>query len=552
MTLIPDPTYPQPLPLIPEMEQASPYPVDALGPILGEAAQAIASIVKVPPAMAAQSVLSAAAMAAQPHGDTVRDGSVKPLSLFMLTIAESGDRKSSADQLALIAHRQYQRDLLARYEVETKEYRDANDVYQKARTAVLDRAKSDQHAATAELAQLDEPQKPPFPFILAEEPTLEGLQKSLLRGHPSQGLFSDEGGQFFGGHASKPENMLKTVTGISKLWDAAPITRTRAADGESASRHGCRLSAHLMIQPIVANDVLSNPTMRGQGFLARFLIAWPESLAGTRLYESTNPTTDPRLNRYWQRMTALLEQEPLTNESGELTPPELHVDGPVKALWAKEHDRIEIELGEGGDLVDIKPTAAKAAENLLRIAGVFAVVEQTGNISINQVERAARLMRWYTGEALRLAHPTKVDPQLRNAERLVRWLVSKQWFHFDARRLQRDGPRYARKASTERDKLLATLVSHHWLSTPDGKQFQLNPVATTATTATKPATPGPQPCDTLATSGDKVTADSDLSPRVATLSPPSNPVTTGPVAVVANVATPSHEKEQVTLFEGEI
>ena len=188
MTLIPEPTYAEPLPLLPEMDQAAPYPVEALGSLLGEAAEAIASIVKVPPAMAAQSVLSAAAMAAQPHGDAIRDGQVIPLSLFMLTVAESGDRKSAADKLALTAHRQYQRDLREQYGADRKEYRNANDVYQKARTAILDKAKTDPHAAKAELNQLDEPIEPLSPSILAEEPTLEGLQKSLLRGHASQGL----------------------------------------------------------------------------------------------------------------------------------------------------------------------------------------------------------------------------------------------------------------------------------------------------------------------------------------------------------------------------
>lgn len=538
MTLIPEPTYAEPLPLLPEMDKAAPYPVEALGPVLGEAAKAIASIVKVPPAMAAQSVLSAAAMAAQPHGDAVRDGQVIPLSLFMLTVAESGDRKSAADKLALTAHRQYQRDLMEQYKADRKEYRDANDVYQKARAAILDRAKTDPHAAKAEIGQLEEPIEPPSPFILAEEPTLEGLQKSLLRGHASQGLFSDEGGQFFGGHASKPENMLKTVAGLSKLWDAAPITRTRASEGESDFRHGCRLSAHLMIQPIVATDVLSNPTMKGQGFLPRFLVAWPTSLAGTRRYESADPTTDPRLGRYWQRMAALLALEPFKSEAGELTPSALHMGKQAKDVWIKEHDRFEIELGQGGDLEDIKPTAAKAAENLLRIAGVFAIVEQSSSISAPLAERAAILMRWYVTEALRLAQPIKIDPQLRNADRLAHWLINKQWFNFDARRLQREGPSFTRKAATERDRLLALLVSHHWLSTLDGKQFTLNPaaVATSATFATKPATPSPETCDTFATSCDNTETAAHLSQPVATLSQPSTPDNTGLVADVANVA----------------
>ena len=210
----------------------------------------------------------------------------------------------------------------------------------------------------------------------------------------------------------------------------------------------------------------------------------------------------------------------------------------AKDVWIKEHDRFEIELGQGGDLEDIKPTAAKAAENLLRIAGVFAIVEQTGSITTHLVERAAILMRWYVAEALRLTQPLKIDPQLRNADRLANWLIKKQWFNFDARRLQREGPIYTRKAATERDRLLALLVSHHWLSTPDGKQFALNPaaVATSATSATKPATPSPETCDSFATGCDRPGTAAHLSQTVATLSQLSTSVTTGVVAEVANVA----------------
>ncbi|WP_313210478.1 hypothetical protein [Stutzerimonas nitrititolerans] len=68
-TLIPEPTYPEPLPLLPDMEAALPYPLEALGELLGGAAAAIVEAVQVPDALAAQSVLAAAAMAAQPHGN---------------------------------------------------------------------------------------------------------------------------------------------------------------------------------------------------------------------------------------------------------------------------------------------------------------------------------------------------------------------------------------------------------------------------------------------------------------------------------------------------
>ena len=70
--------------------------------MLSRATHAIASKVQVPEAIAAQSVLATAALAAQPHADVVLPfGQTRPLSLFLVTIAASGDRKSSADNEAL-------------------------------------------------------------------------------------------------------------------------------------------------------------------------------------------------------------------------------------------------------------------------------------------------------------------------------------------------------------------------------------------------------------------------------------------------------------------
>nr|WP_286948637.1 YfjI family protein [Pseudomonas sp. UBA6718] len=506
---------PEPLPLLPEPDRLEPYPLWALGNLIGNAALAIVEAVQVPHALAAQSVLSAAAMAAQAHGNVQRSGQLIPLSLFALSVAGSGDRKSAADRLALQAHQLHQRELLDQYKRDIKVFRDERDAYQKARAKTLDKAKGDPKLVVGELSCLLEPEEPPLPLILSEEPTLEGLQKSLLRGHPSQGLFSDEGGQFFGGHATRPENVLKSVAGLSKLWDGAPISRTRANEGENSARYGCRLSAHLMIQPFIATDVLTNPIMQGQGFLARFLIAWPESLAGTRLYRDADPSRDPRLERYWQRMSCLLALEHTRDEYGELSPPNLLLDPAALDAWIAEHDAIELQLGRGGAMHEIKPTAAKGAENLLRIAGVLAVVEGLQSISVELIKRAAALMRWYLAEALRLINPASVDKQLLVAQRLIDWLLINQWHQFEARTLQRMGPVFIRGSAKYRDAILGVLVEHHWLRTSDGRNFSLTPAATAANVATAGSKQGPERCDTIATSFDSDSGKTTLSQLVA-------------------------------------
>lgn len=474
-TIISTPKYIEPIPLLIEKEEAKPYPSDALGELLGGAVVAIATAVQVPVALAAQSILTAAAMASQPHANVLRSGQRIPLSLFGLTVAESGDRKSSADRLALHAHREHQQILKRRQKVAEKEFRNLRNAYQKAHAIVLDRTKHEKpEIVAAELSKLNEPTEPRQPIILVEEPTIEGLQKSLLRGHSSQGFFSDEGGLFFGGHATKPENILKSFAGLSKLWDGAPITRTRAADGESATRSGCRLSAHLMIQPIVAQDILNNPILLGQGLLARFLIAWPSSLAGTRLYRDIDATSDHRLVAFWKRMSTLLATPPKHDEHDEISAPDLKLEASAQSSWIRYHDEIEITLGRGGEMQEIKSTAAKSAENALRIAGVIAVTEGLSIITQEIMDRAAILSRWYLYEALRLAYPARIEMRLLNAQRLLDWLTAKGWLSFDARRLQREGPMSVRKSFKQRDQLLAILVEHRWLSTTDGKEFRMS------------------------------------------------------------------------------
>jgi hypothetical protein len=108
----------EPLPLFPPLSPAEPYPVEALGPVLSSAAAAIAQKVQVPPAMAAQSVLAAAALVAQGHADVLLPyGQTRPLSLYLVTVAASGDRKSTADNEALWPIRKHEKALKEQHDL---------------------------------------------------------------------------------------------------------------------------------------------------------------------------------------------------------------------------------------------------------------------------------------------------------------------------------------------------------------------------------------------------------------------------------------------------
>jgi hypothetical protein len=92
----------RPLPLTESIGPSAPYPINGLPDVLGDAAAAIAAKVQCAEAMAAQSVLAVASLAAQALADVrLPYGQTRPLSLFCLTVAASGDRKTSADLEAM-------------------------------------------------------------------------------------------------------------------------------------------------------------------------------------------------------------------------------------------------------------------------------------------------------------------------------------------------------------------------------------------------------------------------------------------------------------------
>jgi Protein of unknown function (DUF3987)/Primase C terminal 2 (PriCT-2) len=91
-----------PLPLYPAPRDAAPYPIEALGPLRAPA-EAIATATVVAPALAAQSVLAVASLAAMPIANVqFPTGDVRPLSLNLVTIAKSGERKTTSDKKALL------------------------------------------------------------------------------------------------------------------------------------------------------------------------------------------------------------------------------------------------------------------------------------------------------------------------------------------------------------------------------------------------------------------------------------------------------------------
>merc|ERR1711969_226239 len=327
--------------------------------------------------IAAQSALSVASLAVQGFADVeALGGGDVPCSLFCLTVAESGERKSSCDRLLMRGVRSFEADQAVTYREDLSDHEVAREIWTgKRKRMLVEAAGADKSKATAAEADLrtlgPEPKPPLLPNVTAQEPTFEGLLKLFQAGRPALGLFSDEAVGFIGGHAMNSDNKLKTIAGLSQLWNGDVVNRIRSGDGAS-SYPGRRLAMHLMAQPIAARPLLADPQASGQGFLARFLVTEPPSAIGTRLRRGHSPASDLAVSAMTARLSAILDTPMPTGETPqELPPPRLPLSSGARELLWRFYEAVEAAQAAGQPMEHVRAYGSKSAEQAARIAGVL-------------------------------------------------------------------------------------------------------------------------------------------------------------------------------------
>jgi Protein of unknown function (DUF3987) len=459
-----------PRPLMRELPPAEPFPVDALGAVLAPAARAIHDRVQAPMAICAQSVLGTAKLVTQAYANVelpIGGKRVKPISSYLITIAESGERKTEADFQASWAIRKYEESLREKHDAAMLSYANDKIAWDKAREEATKKTKGNRAATKLALDNLGPPPMPPLePMLTSTEPTLEGLVKKFQTHWPSLGIYSSEGGQFIGGHGMNEENKLKTASGLSALWDGEPVRRVRAGDG-AAILSGRRLSVHLMVQPEVASILFQDRLLAGQGLHSRLLVSAPESAAGTREPKQERPETAQALEDYGKRLLNILKT-PLPLKKGkmnELAPRALQLSMEAVKHWTAFVGHVERQMGPGGALEPIKGLANKLPEHATRLAAVITLVGDLHAIEIDddRMKAGITLAEYYAGEALRVFEASKANADLMLAQQLLDWL-HRQWQEpaISPPDVYQRGPRVIRDKATAK-RLVAVLVDHGWL-----------------------------------------------------------------------------------------
>lgn len=313
-----------------------------------------------------------------------------PVSLFLLTICDSGERKSAVQALFFKRFAELQRRWREEGEKKASYHLVDHQLWQE-KVAVL---RSEMKRSTRRDEPVDgierrlraalesEPKLDNARKLVYEDTTPEALLAGLHECGKSAALVHDEFGHFIDGSMSKKLPLLNS------LWSGMDTSVDRKT-GKSFVISDARLTCLFQAQPAVFDRFMGKQGQqaRGNGFLARTLLAFPPSTQGTR-FDSGQQIYCHDLDWFYERCGELLEK----NERRVL-----RLAPDAKRHWQEIANIYEENIRPGRCNSDIRDFASKAAENIARIAAVLHgfMIDYSDEISLEILNASINLVEWY-------------------------------------------------------------------------------------------------------------------------------------------------------------
>ena len=425
--------WPQPQHLVEDIaEERNPYPLEALPDTVKNAVKEVIDYVQAPIPLAASSALGALSLAIQGHIDIKRDNKLSgPCGLFLLTIAESGERKSTSDGYFTKAIREYEKkqsterkSALRKYLFNTESWKSK---FQGIKENIKSLTKNGEKTTDEERRLLnlmaEKPSMKQTPRLLYDDTTPEALREKLAT-WPIGGILSSEAGIVFGSYAMNKDSIQRNLSTCNIFWDGGNISIDRKTSDSFVVRNA-RLTLSLQAQPVIIKKFIreSRGLTRDIGFLARFLISWPKSTQGERLHREA-PSNWPSLEKFNKKLCEILER-PLKFDVDEvLSPTLLYFSPKAKNAWIKFHDEIERGLKKSRDFSDI---VSRLADQVARLAALFHFFEHglDSPVDVESVNRAVKIVHWYFTEAKHFLKTLELSQEQRDIIALNDWLIEK-------------------------------------------------------------------------------------------------------------------------------
>jgi Protein of unknown function (DUF3987) len=345
-------------------------------------------------------------------------------SLMLLTIAESGERKTTLHNQFFKQLHQLQKQAFEKDADTYKKHEQDKLLWKHKQSALTSTYKAliKKNKSTSEiLVDIDnhtkqEPPPPRYRKLLYDDTTPQALVQTMANSSPNACLLSSEANSVFSGHG------LNELHHLNTLWSGGSVMVDRAG-APSIMLKDARLTLALMTQPSVIERFLSKrgAEARGMGFLARFLAVNPRVQAGHRQTKVLGDLT--HISKFNSRISELMEST-LIKESEKGTRELIEFSSRAKVRWNTYHEEIESEMQENKVYFHYKDHASKLMDNISRVAGIIHKFEgNAGDIDELTLQFSYTLCRRYSNHYLtHLAGDPKV---ITHTNLLVEYLMRK-------------------------------------------------------------------------------------------------------------------------------
>ena len=393
------------------------FPMDALPDVLRDFAEGVANQTQFPVdgvVMQIFGVLSLCLMGKytyKVHDTYTEDG----INLYVLTIAETGERKTTALKMVKKPFEEHIKKLnisrqpdIARskarikaaekqIKILEKKMEKGEDLDQELQTFDYEdpiyKPIQDQYADA--LTELENAKKDAVKNIhpTMDDGTVEAIAVELSANGERLGILSDEGGLFqvlagcYGDGKKQPviDLILKAYSG--EHYYSSRVTRG-AVDLENPF-----LTINLSVQPLVVKEASANRSFLEKGLLARFLYCYPKSLVGTRLTDRAVMMPSEPQTKYAELITALYATKGGMLES----------DTETARIMKDFSDQVELKLRE--EYSSILGWANRLVSHAARIAAILHVVEYKSKavfypVPPDVVRNAIRIAEYLSAHAL--------------------------------------------------------------------------------------------------------------------------------------------------------
>jgi hypothetical protein len=306
-------------------------------------------------------------------------GSPIPVSVNILIIAESGERKSAVAKLLEQPIIFLQVWLMEKYKNEIATFKAEKVVvrekinYLKKLLRVAIEENDDKHIETlkVEILTLTNSNNSHYlSRIIMEDYTLEALSEQLEKGWGNITISSSEGSTVFQGRG------LNSLALLNKIWSGEHYTVTRKS-GDSFILMNRRASQFYMIQPSPFENFLDKKGKEAieLGYFARFIVAYPGSTQGRRFETTKNVNDDTGYEEYLEISERIVNIAKTYIENPNLERQVVRFSHQAKLYLGVMHDSIEKELDTNGRFHNAKEYGSKLTEITIRVAALLTYLE---------------------------------------------------------------------------------------------------------------------------------------------------------------------------------